>query len=206
MARATGWVKINLFLSSYFPLWIILLVMELVRHRGVLFVSQAYVEPAAYLASNWIHLCVIGIFAALSSYPLRRVQNYMSETVADSNTEKITVQSKEDLTSEYLLYVITYIFPFMTASSFDELSAIALGGAMITIAVLYIRINLFHVNPTLLLLYSYRLYKIVDDKNNTYHLLSKQETILSNMKIRANSLNGILYVEKPFSPDTAVAS
>jgi hypothetical protein len=210
MARATNWVKLNLFLSSYFPLWIILLLMHVVAHQTELHLLKALSDPTAYvnsftyaniigyLNSNIANLIIIAILLGLILYPLRRVQIYMKEILLEESTEKITIQSKEELTSEYLLYVITYIFPFMTATSFDVLNGIALGGALLTIMVLYIRANLFHVNPTMLLLYNYRLYKIIDEKGNMRHLLSREETLLKNARINVHSLNGIFYVEKPF--------
>ncbi len=203
MARATKWVKVNLFLSSYFPLWFILLAIQIVSQRNNLFTDKVYLDTFSYLSANIVAFIFVALLSMISFWPLQVVRQYIKETISQNNPDKIMIQSKEDLTSEYLLYIITYVFPFMTAGSFNELGAIALGGALIMIALLYIRGNLFHVNPTLMLIYNYRLYKIVDIKNNTYHILSKQETILSNMRIRANSLNGIFYVEKPFDSSDA---
>lgn len=205
MVRATKWVKVNLFLSSYFPLWIILLVIQVGSSWNTLFTEKIFTDYSGYLADNAFTIPIVGILAVVSFWPLLIAHGYVKETVSKTNPENITIKNKEDMTSEYLLYIITYVFPFMTANSFSELTGIALGGALIIIGVLYIRANLFHVNPTLMLLYNYRLYKITDTKDNTYHLLSKEEVMLNGKKLRANSLNGIFYVEKPFEPKNSTS-
>lgn len=154
-----------------------------------------------YLQSNIYNLVIIAILMCLIVYPILRVRRYIENTLSSNKSpEDVRVESKEDLTGEYMLYVITYIFPFMTAAAFTVLGIIALVGALTIIGLLYIRANLFHVNPALLLIYNYRLYKIVDDKRNVRHLLSKNESLLNGARVYLLSLNDVLYVEKSYQP------
>lgn len=199
MATPKKWVKVTLFLSSYFPLWIIFLVILVVDHQSDLFmikdIKDAFNE---YAIRNWPTLLLAGSLIFVAFFPLVVLRRLIKEIISGTNPDRIMIQGREELTSEYMLYIITYVFPFLTANVFQSSTAISLIGIMVTIAILYIRANLFHVNPTLML-FNYRLFKVMDE-NNTYYLLSKRDSVFKNQTIKAYSMSGVIYIEKPYEP------
>lgn len=186
MAEPRLWIKIQLFLSSYFPLWIIFLVTLLLKD---------YPKSINALVNGNIEVLLpTVILTSIIAISMGLVLIYLRLTVKGTNPPTLFVKGKEDMTSEYMLYVVTYIIPFL-ADNFLELSKmISLFILMFTIGALYIRANLFHVNP-MLNIFGYRLYKISDENDNKLILLSKQSTIKKNSELKANSLSGNIYVE-----------
>lgn len=201
MATPKKWVKVALFLSSYFPLWIIFLVTFLATNQGVFIIETSDNGTALipeHLQKYWHVIAASLALAFIAVFPLMVLRRLIQETTSSAYTESIKITGKEELTGEYMLYVITYVFPFLTERLLDYTNGIALLGIMITIGILYIRANLFHVNPTLML-FSYRLFKVTD-QHNTYYLLTKREQIFNNLTIRAYSMSSLIYIEKPADP------
>lgn len=190
MVEPRSWVKVPLFLSSYFPLWLIFFV-TLILNQNYLLIDQIRAEPqerndvviAAAIIIGLIMLISITI-AALVIWQSKR----------GNNPKPITVKERENFTAEYMLYVVTYVIPFLTDDFLEPSRLAALAILMTTIGVLYIRANLFHVNPTLNL-FGYKLYKILDDENNHYLLLSKKGGIGRNSELRANNVSRGIYVD-----------
>lgn len=204
MATPKKWVKVTLFLSSYFPLWIIFLVTLVYNYQNDLFFVADVKDPFnEYIVRNSVILSAAVSLLLIAFFPLGVLRRLITETLSDDNTDDIKIRSKEELTSEYMLYIVTYVFPFLTGDFFNPTTGIPLIGLMITLALIYIRANLFHVNPTLMFL-GYRLFKVSDD-HNTYYLLSKRDFVYNNMTIKAHSLSGIIYIEKPFTGAAVVS-
>jgi hypothetical protein len=199
MATPKKWVKITLFLSSYFPLWIIFLATLVYSYHDNLFLVNADAKDptSEYFVRNGAVLSAAGFLLFIAFFPLGILKGLITETLSGTNSDTIKILSKEEMTSEYMLYVVTYVFPFLTSNLFDPSTGIPLTGLMVTLSLIYIRANLFHVNPTLMLL-GYRLFK-VSDGPNTYYLLSRRDFVYNNLTIKAHSLSGIIYIEKPFT-------
>jgi len=186
MAEPKLWVKISLFLSSYFPLWVIFLVSLLLKD---------YPKNIEALVNKNIQVLVPAeVLISIMVISILLLWYYLRLTVKGNNPKLLFVKGKEDLTSEYMLYVVTYIIPFLVDNFLELSKTISLSILMITIGALYIRANLFHVNPTLNL-FGYRLYKLSDISDNKIILLSKQSTIRNNSELKVNSLSGNIYIE-----------
>lgn len=180
------WVKVALFLSSYIPLWIIF--------AGFLVVDTKY---GFWTLAPKDNLLVVSAFVILLSVilgSLAIVGFLIWNTKRGKDPKPIIVKEKEEATSDYLLYVVSYMIPFVVENFLDYPRLYALTVMMITIGVLYIRANLFHVNPTLNA-FGYMLYKVSDFDNNKYSLLSKKTSIKKNDSIDVNSINQVIYLD-----------
>ena len=186
MAELQTWIKIPLFLSSYSPLWLIFLIS--------LFVNDVYSAQISIhnFPSSLADYSVI-IFSALTIIPIIILVGVLYNTQKGNNPEFITIKEKENSTSEYALYVVTYIIPFLAIDFLEIQKIITLIIVMVTIGSIYIQSNMFHLNPVLTML-RYKLYKISDYNNNKYVLLSKQE-LKNGEKVKVNTLSPRVYVE-----------
>ena len=168
MVELRTWIKIPLFLSSYSPLWLIFLIS--------LFVNDDYrkgFDFYNYLPTSLSDYASI-IFLGLIIVPLLILLLVLYNTKKGTNPEYIIIKEKENSTSEYALYAITYIIPFVANKFLELQNIIALIIMMVTIGSIYIQANMFHLNPVLTIL-KYKLYKISDNNNNKYTVLTKQE-------------------------------
>lgn len=167
MVELQPWIKIPLFLSSYAPLWLIFLIS--------LFVNDDYSTQFnfANFPSSLSDYSLI-VFSIVIIVPILILVGILRTTKSGNNPEYITIKEKENSTSEYAFYVMTYIIPFVVNDFLNLQSIVTLVIMMVTIGSIYIQSNMFQLNPVLTLL-NYKLYKISDTNNNKYTVLSKKE-------------------------------
>jgi hypothetical protein len=200
MTEPKNFVKAPLFLSSFFPLWLIFIVTILIQK------IQAYLQNDVEFIYHKILLDpdIWIIFAGLLFLviiPMIIVRLYIKSTTKDRG-ESYVIKKKEDITNEFILYVVTYIIPFLTSVELFEISNLAaLIILMVTLGIIYTKANMFYVNPALSLM-GYRLYKIVvyqdSEKRtieNTIILISKRVSILQDTEIKMNEFSGDIFIE-----------
>lgn len=185
MSEPRTWVKIPLFLSSYFPLWLIFL--------GYLFLDPKYEIFTKPIKENYFVITAVIVLLTIMIGSIVITRLLIWNVSKGNNPRPVIIKEKENLTSEYMLYVVTYVIPFLIDNFLDYSKLFALIVMMSTIGTLYIRGNMIHINPALNL-FGYRLYKIKDDSDNKLLLLTKQSSI-SHDEIFVNSMNQNIYVE-----------
>jgi len=190
MSEPRTWVKIPLFLSSYFPLWLIFFATLIFNEKYQL-LNQFYAKSEEQNMTVIYAAILLGLIIIVSMVVVGLLAWGSKK---GNNPKPITVKEREDFTGEYMLYIVTYVIPFLTDDFLEPSRIFALGILMTTIGVLYIRANLFHVNPTLNL-FGYKLYKILDVDNNKLLVLSKQGGIRNNSELLANRMAQSIYVD-----------
>lgn len=160
-----------LFLSSYSPLF---LVFTLLGTFG----------------NGWA-IAINILIAAVGVIILSGVFYYAKLKLTDQKLEVATTQIRD---GDALAYVATYIVPFaaMNASSTRDRWAILL--FVVLIAVLYVRSQLFYVNP-LLAIAGYRLFQVVTEHDASVVLISRQHFVRSHATIYARRLSDYVYWE-----------
>src|SRR5215469_9391357 len=136
MTEPRLWIKISLFLSSYFPLWLIFLITLLVKDYPK--------NVEALVNQNFDILLPTVTLILIIIVPMFFVWYYLRLTIKGTGSHRLFVKGKEDMTSEYMLYVVTYIIPFLADNFLELYKMISLSVLMFTIGALYIRANLFH--------------------------------------------------------------
>jgi hypothetical protein len=167
----TALSQFALFLSSYTPLF---LVFALLGTFG----------------NGWSIVINI-LIAAAGAIVLTGVFYYSKVNLTDQKLEVATTQIRD---GDVLAYVATYIVPFaaMNASSARDRWAIVL--FVVLIALLYVRSQLFYVNP-LLALVGYRLFQVVTEHDASVVLISRQNFVRSHTTISARRLSDYVYWE-----------
>jgi hypothetical protein len=143
-----GYVKALLFLSSYIPLYIILILKNLTNEALI-----------------WILGIVTGISLCFLLYVLYKARKM--------NGEYYTLEEAECDNGKFIEYILAYIIPFLGFNMGNIIDLISVGIIFVLIGALYIRSDLIYMNPMLNFL-GYDLYKVKSNKK-TYMLLSKND-------------------------------
>jgi hypothetical protein len=167
------------------PLWFILFGTLLIDKN----IFHFWNAPFTFRLVDYVFFILLGLMISSSAI----LAFLLHGAKVGNNPTFITVKDAENDTSEFALYSITYIIPFLIKDYLEPSNAFALCVMIITIGFLYIRSNMFHINPTLSL-FKYNLYKVSDSSNNKFILLSKRE-LQKDEKIKANRFNGLIYIE-----------
>lgn len=167
---ATKLVRFLLFLSSYFPLFLIFCFLHLGKNLWV--------------ALSFLCLGLLGLFGLLSFF------NFMREKVQPENIKLITVKSRED---ESMGYIVSYIIPFLSISTSQWQQQMALAIFFLMIAILYVNSNMIHINP-MLSLFKYRIYEITLSSGTPHTLISRQR-LIANQTIVVVKIGDNIFVE-----------
>lgn len=184
MSESRKWIKIPLFLSSYFPLWLIFL--------GTLFLDPRYEILTKPPAENQLVVAAAITFAVIIAASLGILRAQLLQTEKGNNPRPIAIKDKEDITSGYILYIATYVIPFVADNFLEPYRIYMLIVMMATIGALYIRGNLFHINPTLNM-FGYRLYKVQDVHDNKLLILSRRDEL--DDSIEGNILSNTIFID-----------
>jgi hypothetical protein len=161
--------RILLFLSSYFPLFLI-------------FAIQNY--KLYYTAS--LLLALIGLISILCLlWQFRTVQEFGPVTLRVDR-----VNSRD---SDLMSYIVTYIVPFMAIrfDSFETLLSLVI--LFFMIAVIYVNSNMIFVNP-MLSLFGYHIFEIESD-GCSHSLITKKNHLARNSSFKVVKMGGELLME-----------
>lgn len=164
-------IRILLFLSSYFPLFLIFTIQNYKK-----FGNKALVPVVIGTTS----LIGISIF-------MRWVRGS-----ADRREVVVSVQRKD---SEVMSYIVTYIIPFIgiDLSSFANLFSLLL--FFIMLMIIYINTNLIHINPMLNMV-GYHVYEIENSSGEIQTIISRKSRLVNKDKLRLVMIGDNLFMEK----------
>ena len=164
-----NYIKWLLFLSSYVPLYLILLLFAWDSNRLIFYFL------IGLTASTIIALLIV--LTALNSF------------------EKTFVKLKKvgPKNSEFISYIFTYILPFLSSNFSDVKYIIAMAGIFLLIGFMYVRSNLIYTNPLLNLL-GYDLYEIEDHKENIMVLITKASYLKKETNVKVINIGKNVYL------------
>ena len=197
MKSTTKWL---LFMSSYVPLFIILIIYNIDLNRTINSISYIIKGNLVYILKNItfedFYLCFLIVLSILLTLSLKLVFKENS-----GFHKKLRIMKIESSNNSILEYFTTYLLTF-TSSEFDLRGVIAFWFILWIIGYLYIKNNMLYINPTIHLFYKYNIYKISDNNGISAILLSKlndyeintyyQEEVSVNLIY--DSLNGNIYI------------
>jgi hypothetical protein len=167
----TSFAKLLLFLSSYSPLLLVFALLD----------SFGRGRPSIVCA------CMAGLFAAFLPLLL-----WANRETAASGLQLTSAESKD---SDVLAYVATYLVPFAGSAVATVHQKAALAVFLILIAVLYVRTDLFYVNP-LLALAGIRVYGCQTPAGTPVILLCKRRFIAPGSSMQARRIGDYIWWEK----------
>ena len=132
------------FIASFSPLWVIMMIRYLMDNYYEQYVLIPIIIP----------LVIITISILLTVRKFRTLRR-------STNSEEIKVKKSKEITSEYIPYIISYLFPILTV--IDDIGTLfAVLAAMTLVGILYVKTRMVFTNPALILA-GFRIYEIESD-------------------------------------------
>ena len=141
-------IKFLMFISSYFPLYIMLLILHFDKCAKINVDGNLNLRILTFFV-------VILLCMSLSLVSLFLLQN-------DSVTKRLKVETIERPDDTIISYMMTYIIPILTTVMSDNEAIIVNIILFLLIGYLYVRLNLLYLNP-LWSMFGYLAYKVNAD-------------------------------------------
>ena len=175
-------IKCILFISSYFPLYIFLLILNIENYNSKEELKN--VPVIIFLVTMLIAICLsIGslLFIKFSS----------------EGTKKIKVENLERPDDTIISYIMTYIIPRLTVNNMSKYEIIVNIFLFILIGYLYIRLNLLYLNP-LWYSFGYISYRINNDivLITNYKITELKHISKNNLEIKGFFMSNDIFVAK----------
>jgi len=131
----------------------------------------------------------IGLAAAGALIPLA-----VLPAVGGLTPQLVHVTTAQVRDGDALAYVATYLVPFAAIAATTDRQRAALALFFLILAVLYVRNELFYVNPVLAIA-GYRLFQVVSPSGASLVLLGKRRFLSANTTVSARRLSDYVYLE-----------
>ena len=162
------WVKICLFLVSYFPLFVI---MSVLHYDYLIILYSAIILSAVGF---------VGLVITIMTY----------NKISGSRIQAKEIKSDGKVNFQYFL---AYIIPFIAIDIDETRQLLAYSVLFVFIGILYVKTNLIYVNPTLIIL-GYNLFRFkTEDEDAMLITRNSYEKALSN---RVIAMDRGLYYER----------
>jgi hypothetical protein len=180
---------IILFITSYIPLFILLIISQLKQNKKYL----NYSEDGFYCFFKMFGLSIfLTIVIFIGFYSLKQLlENFKSNI---NNGDLVKIVEVENKNSESIAYISTYIVPFVFQDTNEFLDLVSIFLILILIFFIYVKSDMIVVNPILNIRYS--IYQIEYQKNNIQKkgiLISQIEEINKNQEIKINQISKDIY-------------
>ncbi len=166
----TAFAQFALFLSSYSPLFAVFALLD-------------------SFGSGWptrvcLGVAVVGLLLPVLIFLIAR----------RLAPQSLRVESSQIRDGDALAYIATYLVPFAAITATTARERGALGLFVFLIAVLYVRSELFYINP-LLALVGYRLFQVATPAGTSVVLLTRRRFLRSGIDLKARRLSDYVYWE-----------
>lgn len=201
--------KILMFLSSYTPLFLILLlkaishILEKVQDYANLKIPEAISEnitfaeqvqiitqhKTEFISLNIIPVIVIATIILIIIVPNLILEFILKDTKSSINPKDLHIHSVQKMNHIYMEYLISYVIPFLSfnySNFFDMISLLIL---LLTICIIYINSDLLYVNINFSIR-GYNLFKVYNKKQNEYIVLSKKKQLYPDKILKVRDISG----------------
>lgn len=172
--------KLLFFISSYFPLIVILIVNSNFSFEKSV-INFGIASLSIYLT---LFMLIISLAFLLWILFGRKV-----------NPTKINIINVENKTSETLSYILPYVVAFYQVDFSNPKNIMIFIFIFITIFAVYVNSNLIAINPTLAIL-GYKIFIVESRKGENAYIISKRTIFSTERSIRASLILSNIYIEK----------
>jgi len=163
--------RVILFLSSYAPLMLILVIRDSFQSR-----------PAA------IGLVVVAAVSVLGLFVYLRL-------AAAFAAVPVTVSAVMSRDGHAMGYITSYLLPFLNVGFRDPWNAVSLGVVFVVLCILYVNSNLIHTNP-ILNLCGFHIFEIETAEKTKAAVISRRAHIRTGSTLGAVPLGDYVLMEK----------
>ncbi len=186
--RLNIFIKIFLFLTAYYPLFLILFV------QNSNLIDKIFKEGISSIKwMNFNDSLIYGLIIGLIFFILLKI---FIKFQSKSNTSQFRVIKIKDVSHETLNYILTYLIAFLSLKLNDPKDIISILILLFIIGIIYVNSNLLYINPFLQLL-NYSIYELTIKKDMAEKSIVII-AILPNNKIIKNEYINISLVNEGF--------
>lgn len=131
-------MKLKMFITSYFPLYIILLVLQIKQYPLVLDLKDIFI-PATVFALMLLVFVFISIMSTVDLFRTKGNEQYTYESLDRSGDAVIS-------------YMMTYIVPLLSETFLTYRGFVINATLFVLIGVMYIKLDLIYFNPMWIIL------------------------------------------------------
>lgn len=190
--RLIGLAPLVLFLSSYMPLFILIIVRQLINNSDYLSWGGISIDALLCMIKYFgmsIVCCILIIIGSLGTYLVFKNLDHNVE-----NGHTYTIKELSCMNDEPLAYIATYIIPIMFEDYTSLIDCLTVACIFYVIYRLYIRSKLLLVNPMLSLRYSIYHIKYVDGNIERQGILiSKCSEIMEGEQVKIYNVGHQLF-------------
>ncbi|EPE8671907.1 hypothetical protein ACSN5U_000551 [Staphylococcus pseudintermedius] len=144
-------LRITLFLSSYFPLYILLLINEAIVHFNS---KKSFIKYFDLIEILFVFLLLLLITISIIG---------ISCFIIDKGNTTLSIPKNYETQGDNVIcYLMTYIVPLITVTEINTYTIIQNIFLFVIIGIIYVQQGLIYLNPTLALL-NYKFYKTDDN-------------------------------------------
>lgn len=202
--------RIILFISSYFPMYLIIIIQnassfinrcnEILKQKSI--EVLAIIHDKGMLISSIqtvlgiLEFYVIIFFVSLSIMSLYLVKKMLNELKDyKDETFQLKVTEIKNVNYQYVItYFSAYIFPFITINLSTIAGILQFAVLWILIGYIYIKNNLVFINPTLNIFFKYNIYETNMEYQDENEIISISAVLLS--KKDRNSINKVQVIKE----------
>lgn len=155
-----SWVHIVLFLSSYTPLWVLIVLQKS---------SLSWLYRGGVLVGALLSLCSLYVF--------------IKRLLPRKNPIRIDIASVAPKDNEAMNYFVFYLFPFLGIDISKTVGVISLVLLILTLGALYVNSNMIYINP-ILSLFGYSFFEVRTEEGKIYGVISTEDYISDRESIR----------------------
>lgn len=130
-------MKIKMFITSYFPLYIILLALQIKNYQITCNIKNVLFSPTIFV----VVLCVLSAISVESTIDL----------ITTRGNERYKYDSIERTGDAVISYMMTYIVPLLSETFFSYKGFIINITLFLLIGIMYVKLDLVYFNPTWIL-------------------------------------------------------
>jgi len=190
--KLVGLAPLVLFFSSYMPLFILIVVRQLINNSDYLSWGEISIDALLCMIKYFgmsIVCCILIVIGLLGTYWVFKNLDHNVE-----NGHTYTIKELSSMNDEPLAYIATYIIPIMSEDYTSLIDCLTVACIFYVIYQLYIRSKLLLVNPMLSLRYSIYHIKYVDgDIERQGILISKCNEIIEGEQVKIYNVGHQLF-------------
>lgn len=192
--------KVVLFISSYIPLYILLIlknVLERITSEGVFLNLAIKIKNAVFFDSVNDFAVVVLTFLSIYSFW------YLKRKIRKANGEKkfIIITIKDETSNNYFNYISVYLLSCIGLSLNSIVDIFVFIFLMVVVGFIYINNNMTYLNPTINLL-GFKIYEMevesvyTNQRIESIVITKKCNVIRVNDIVMATGKNGFMYLER----------
>lgn len=176
-------MKIKMFISSYFPLYIILLILNIDLYNSKLKMVKLLKFESVKESIFLIVLIILSLISLTSLCDLRKVEGNEDHTFNN-------ISSSDD---SIISYMMTYIIPLLSTDFLEPKTLFVNMILFLLIGFMYIRLNLIYLNP-LWLIGGYIMYKAENEMIIITNISYSDMKSLEGERLKSRLLSGRIYL------------